>query len=175
MNSKYTVRRATEADLLAIKRILEAGKRKMRANGNMKQWTGNYPSDEILQNDLKRGASHVVLFGPTIVATFVLAIGEDPTYRNIYEGQWLNDILPYGTIHRIASLEGYRGIGHFVFDWSFKQINNLRVDTHRDNTPMRQLLIKEGFTYCGIIYLLNGDERLAYQQIKKQLTYEDID
>lgn len=171
MNSHYTVRRATAADLPAMKLIFEAGKRKMRASGNMKQWTGNYPSDEVLQNDLKRGASHVVMDGPDIVATFVLAIGEDPTYRNIYEGRWLDNVLPYGTIHRIASLEGYRGIGHFVFNWSFRQINNLRVDTHRDNTPMRKLLEKEGFTYCGIIYLMNGDERLAYQQIKKNNYY----
>jgi len=24
--------------------------------------------------------------------------------------------------------------------------------------------MKYGFTYCGIIFLLNGDERLAYQR-----------
>jgi len=24
--------------------------------------------------------------------------------------------------------------------------------------------LKHGFTYCGIIYLLSGDERLAYQK-----------
>ena len=47
-----------------------------------------------------------------------------------------------------------------VLAWSFSQIDNIRIDTHRDNKPMRHLLEKYGFTYCGIIYLLNGDERL---------------
>ena len=42
---------------------------------------------------------------------------------------------------------------------------NLRADTHRDNRIMQHILQKHGFRYCGIIYLLNGDERLAYQKI----------
>ena len=41
---------------------------------------------------------------------------------------------------------------------------NLRIDTHRDNVIMRHVIEHYGFTYCGIIYLLNGDERLAYQK-----------
>jgi len=30
---------------------------------------------------------------------------------------------------------------------------------------MQHNLLKHGFSYCGIIYLLSGDERLAYQRI----------
>ena len=30
---------------------------------------------------------------------------------------------------------------------------------------MQHVIQKHGFTYCGIIYLLSGDERLAYQKI----------
>ncbi len=29
---------------------------------------------------------------------------------------------------------------------------------------MQHNMEKHGFTYCGIIYLLSGDERLAYQK-----------
>ena len=32
---------------------------------------------------------------------------------------------------------------------------------------MQYNLLKHGFTYCGIIYLQSGDERLAYQKIMK--------
>ena len=42
--------------------------------------------------------------------------------------------------------------------------NNIRIDTHRDNKIMRHNIEKHCFTYCGIIYLANGDERLAYQK-----------
>ena len=41
---------------------------------------------------------------------------------------------------------------------------NIRIDTHRDNRIMQHVLEKFGFTYCGIIYLLSGDERLAFQK-----------
>ena len=37
---------------------------------------------------------------------------------------------------------------------------------HRDNHIMQHLLAKHGFSQCGIIHLLNGDERLAYQKVK---------
>ena len=30
---------------------------------------------------------------------------------------------------------------------------------------MQHNIEKYGFTYCGIIYLISGDERLAYQKI----------
>ena len=41
----------------------------------------------------------------------------------------------------------------------------LRIDTHRDNTVMQDLLCKNGFVYCGVIHLAeNGEERLAYQR-----------
>lgn len=32
---------------------------------------------------------------------------------------------------------------------------------------MQHVIEKYGFTYCGIIYLASGDERLAYQLIKE--------
>lgn len=37
--------------------------------------------------------------------------------------------------------------------------------THRDNKPMQHVVEQNGFKYCGIIHLENGDERLAYQRI----------
>lgn len=40
-----------------------------------------------------------------------------------------------------------------------------RVDTHGDNVIMRRCIERAGFVYCGIIYLLNGDPRLAYQKL----------
>ena len=30
---------------------------------------------------------------------------------------------------------------------------------------MRRMLEKNGFVYCGIIYLESGDERVAYERI----------
>ena len=160
------IRKSTIADIPVMQQIFADAKAKMRASGNMLQWTGGYPSDDVLKNDIERGFSYVVEGEDgQIVATFVLAICDDPTYKHIYEGRWLDDDQPYGTIHRIASREGTHGVMTMVLQWAFAQIDNIRVDTHRDNLPMQHLLLKHGFSYCGIIYLLNGDERLAYQKL----------
>lgn len=160
-----TIRLSAETDLPMMQAIFAEAKAKMRKAGNLTQWTGGYPSDDILLQDMRRGFSYIVERDGVPVATFVLAECEDPTYRVIYDGAWLDDILPYGTIHRIASIEGVHGIVDAVIAWSLKRVRSLRVDTHRDNLPMQHILAKNGFSYCGIIYLLDGSPRLAYQKL----------
>ena len=159
------IRSARLSDIPVIQAIIEEAKQKMRSSGNFRQWTEGYPSEEVLRDDIARGFSYVVEAQGCPIATFVLAVCEEPTYKKIYDGQWLDDVLPYGTIHRVGSRAGVHGVLAEVLRWSFGQIGNIRVDTHRDNLPMRHLMEKHGFTYCGIIYLLNGDERLAYQKL----------
>lgn len=46
-----------------------------------------------------------------------------------------------------------------------KEVRSIRVDTHRDNISMQKMLLKNGFKYCGIIYLKDGSERLAYDKL----------
>ncbi len=146
--------------------IFEQAKRIMRKDGNMAQWTGNYPSIDIVTKDIRDGNSYVCLDdNGKIIGTFAFIRGNDPTYTRIYEGEWLEDTLPYGVIHRLASTEDSKGTAAACLGWCYAQIPNLRADTHRDNRILRHILTKHGFRYCGIIYLANGDERLAFQKI----------
>ena len=57
-----------------------------------------------------------------------------------------------------------RGIASKIYDYCYGIINNLRIDTHKDNLPMQHSLEKNGFSHRGIIYILSGDERIAYQK-----------
>lgn len=52
-----------------------------------------------------------------------------------------------------------------ILDYGFSVADNIRIDTHRSNTLMQRALAHAGFSYRGIIFLPNGDERLAYQKI----------
>ena len=38
---------------------------------------------------------------------------------------------------------------------------------NKDNKIMQQALEKHGFEHCGVIYLLNGEPREAYQLVLK--------
>ena len=160
------LRLATREDLPAIERIYEDARLYMRDNGNPNQWNGLHPNGEDAIAGIKEGTSYVCEDGGEVVATFYFKMNaNDPTYHSIYDGEWKSD-TPYAVIHRIAVKHHGRGIIDFCFDECFRMFPNIRIDTHRDNIPMQKCLVRHGFEYCGIIYLMSGDERLAYQKIK---------
>lgn len=162
------IRKTSPAEIETLMDIFEQAKRIMRKAGNMKQWTGNYPSTELVMRDIENGNSYVCLDDTgEIIGTFAFICGNDPTYAQIYEGSWVEDTQPYGVIHRLASTENSKGVAAACLQWCYEQIPNLRADTHRDNHILQHILKKHGFQYCGIIYLANGDERLAFQKTEQ--------
>lgn len=158
------IRNATSKDLETILKIYETARLFMRKNGNASQWINGYPSKELLLSDIQKNELFVIEENQKIHAVFAFIIGKDKTYEKIYEGQWLNN-EKYGTIHRIASDGSKKGVLNECISWAKKQIKNLRGDTHADNIPMQNALKKEGFKYCGIIYIEDGTPRLAYQSL----------
>lgn len=69
----------------------------------------------------------------------------------------------YGVIHRIAVAEHNKGVATYCIQWCLNKFPNIKIDTHKDNIPMQKTILKNGFTYCGIIKKEDGTERLAYQ------------
>ncbi len=158
------IRPATAEDIPAIDKIYENARSFMKENGNPNQWNGEHPNGEDALLGISNGVSYVCEDDGEVVATFYFKTdADDPTYRKIYDGWWKSD-SPYAVIHRIAVKHHGRGIIDFCFSECFKLFPNIRIDTHRDNIPMQKCLKRNGFEYCGIIYLANGDERLAYQK-----------
>ncbi len=157
------IRKSTLDDLDRMMEIYEYAREFMKESGNHNQWIEGYPKKSMLLDDIQKGNSYVCLENNFIVGTFYYEIGDEPTYKEIFEGGWLND-KPYGVIHRIASARGTKGVGSFCMDWCYERLANLRIDTHRDNIPMQKLLEKKGYKKCGIIYVEDGSERIAYQK-----------
>ena len=165
LRSGLSIRKSAPEDIPEMLEIFAAARRFMAGTGNPDQWSEDYPGEELLKSDIASGDSHVILSEGRIVATFVLRPGNDPTYDIIHDGNWPND-LPYATIHRIASRGERKGMLHAAMQYALERYSAIRIDTHRDNTVMRNAIAKEGFTYCGIIHCWNGTERLAYQFTK---------
>lgn len=157
------IRNTTLENLDNVMKIYANARQYMRENGNMNQWVNGYPSMELITKDINNKFSYVCLDDNKIVGTFCFIQGVDPTYINIYEGKWLNED-PYGVIHRIASDRHQKGVASYCLAWCINQCKNIKIDTHRDNIIMQNLLIKNGYTKCGIIYLEDGSERIAYQK-----------
>ena len=104
------------------------------------QWGDNYPSPELLEEDIDTNRLFVYMVNGRMQAVFAFVLGEDPTYKVIEDGQWLNDTLPYGTLHRLASAGESKGIGKAVVEWCLEHCESLRADTHADNKVMQHLL-----------------------------------
>lgn len=160
------IRKATPIDIAAADEIYTQARKFMKESGNPSQWNGSHPNGDDVMIGIEKGVSYVCEDNGEIVATFYFEMNaDDPTYHKIYDGEWKSH-KPYAVIHRIAVKYHGRGIIDFCFNECFKLFPNIRIDTHRDNIPMQKCLSRHGFEYCGIIHLLSGDERLAYQKIK---------
>ena len=158
------VRKTEMRDVAAAEEIYSLARKFMHENGNPNQWI-NRPSKEDLIADIENGCGHVVEDEGEIIGVFFFCLGDDPTYNIIENGKWIDD-SPYGVIHRVAVKYRGQGIVDFIYNYCFNIRQNIRIDTHRDNIPMQKSLLKNGFSYCGIIHLENGDERLAYQKTR---------
>jgi len=161
------IRPAQKSDLPAIEKVYAAARAYMAASGNPHQWGDGHPARSILENDIEKGDLYVCEIGGEIRGSFALLFGADPTYSYIEDGAWPND-LPYATIHRIASDGKVKGIFTRCFEYALSKADEIRIDTHHDNKTMQHVVMKHGFRRCGIIYLANGDPRIAYQYSKEK-------
>lgn len=156
------IRLANVDDYNSLIDIFDLAKQYMRENGNPNQWLASYPGPNFIQEILDNKI--YILEEDKVYATFYLHIGEDPTYHQI-DGGWIRDKRPYTSLHRVASDGSRAGILNEIVLFAKKFGHDIRIDTHRDNKLMQENILRNGFKYCGIIYLENGDERLAYQYI----------
>lgn len=159
------IRHTLITELPKLLEIFAAARKFMKENGNPDQWGDDWPSKEILRQDIEKGQSYVVVNeNNDILATFAYIKGIDPTYIDIKEGKWLSD-EPYGTIHRLASSNIEKDMFSFIVSKITTNGLNMRVDTHANNKFMINALLRNGFIYCGLISPIEGGIRVAYEKI----------
>ncbi len=165
--TKMQIRKAVNEDIKRVVEIFDSARKYMRKNGNNIQWIGEYPSETDVISDIELQRGYVVENDGEVLAYFCYFVGDDPTYHVVYDGEWLND-TPYGVVHRLAVGDQAKGVGTFAVNWCFEQCGNLKLDTHRINTPMINMLTKAGFSKCGIIHCNdeNDPERIAFQKVR---------
>ena len=171
------IRKTTLADLSKVMEIFAYAREQMAAAGNP-QWSNGRPSEETIRADIEAGNSYVLVAEPgeigntecaegavvsCLAGVFTLILGDEPTYALIEDGAWLND-EPYGTLHRIASNGKARGVMQAALAFCESVSPNIRVDTHEKNLAMQHILEKNGYVYCGRIYVDDGTPRRAYQK-----------
>ncbi len=163
-SNSWKIRRAQLEELGKLMELYAQAREFMAAHGNPGQWGTTYPEESLVRRDVEQGNCFVCVAEGRIAAVFYYHLGEDETYQVIEKGHWLND-QPYGVVHRITSDGRTKGMASYCLAWALGQCRNMKIDTHRDNVVMQNLLKKNGFSYCGIIHVEDGSERLAYQKV----------
>lgn len=157
---EFSVRKTKYSDIDRVMAIYDFGRQRMRLSGNSEQWVNGYPSEELIREDIANGNSYVIEYNGRIAGVFTFIIGEEPAYNRI-EGSW-PDNMPYGTIHRIAAAPDSKGIADMALSFCRSFNVNIRIDTHKANTPMLGWINSRAFKHCGTIYVSDGTPREAF-------------
>ena len=164
------IKQANIDNIEEILTIYKEAREYMALNGNKEQWGDNYPPRKLIEEDILAGKCYIA-YDENVCGVFYFAIENDPMYNVIENGEWLND-NPYAVVHRIAVSKNThnKGIAGTCIDYAVEmckaqKIYDLRMDTHRDNQPMQRFLEKKGFEGCGIVFVEDGSERIAYHKI----------
>lgn len=146
--------RANRAQLTNIMDIIEDGRRALNKLG-LNQWQDGYPAIEDIQQDIEKQMSYVLIEDSTIIGTVALDPFGETAYENLFDGQWRFD-MPYLTVHRMAIAEhvAAKGIGtqflkrieEIAIE---KNIPQIRLDTHEENTVMQRVALKNDYVYAG--------------------------
>ncbi|MBN7575950.1 GNAT family N-acetyltransferase [Clostridium sp. 2-1] len=162
-------RKALETDINDIMNIIKQAQAYFKEQG-IDQWQNNYPNPETIRNDIANKHSYILLKDNNIVATAAVSFDGEKTYDSIYEGEWITN-SQYAVIHRIAVDNTYKGLGlsskiiKNVEELCLsKGVHSIKIDTHEENISMQRLLKKNKFQYCGVIYLEDGNKRIAFER-----------
>lgn len=162
---------ARPADCQRVCTLLKHGQAQLKALG-VDQWQGDFPVRSDVMGSILNGETYFLLKAGRAepVGTVRMLRVDDPTYAVIRGGAWLSDGR-YATLHKIATAQDARGqgVGRQIFLEAERMamaegFDSLRVDTHEQNRPMRSLIERLGFAYCGVIQIADGTDRVAYEK-----------
>ncbi len=173
MNQEIIFRRAAEADMPELMRLVREAQAFMRGLG-IDQWQDGYPEPETLMEDIRVGRLYVLAEGNAVRAMAALLLTEEPVYASI-DGAWRTpDGAKYLTLHRMATDDAARGrevaarmLAEAERIARENDCASVRADTHPGNVAMRRFLQKHGFEYCGVVYYdIKGGtpDRVAYEK-----------
>jgi GNAT superfamily N-acetyltransferase len=170
----------TEIKLVTLKefnqayQIVEDG-RKLLKESNSRQWQYGHPTKELVMNEIKSQKLRGIYVDGVLALIAAFSLIPDPSYTKIINGKWLTNTNKYLTIHTLSVKKEYckLGLSKLIFEEAYKvaKENNLisvRADTYKMNRIVQHIFSKEGFQYCGIIYLVDetiADDRYAYEKV----------
>ncbi len=164
--SEYSFTKIDMNNFEEVKPLYKKAIEFMHSFGNTTQWTDDESFFDEIRFALNSGSSYKMTNKDgEIVCVFALFKGPDPMYGKIVRGSWIDE-KPYYSIHKLASTFTTHGLFKEVLYFAFNFTDTIRIDTHKDNVPMKKAIIRNGFDYCGVVFAPDGTERVVFQKSK---------
>lgn len=155
-------------DVSTIMRFINDAKAFLKVQ-EIDQWQNGYPNAESIAVDIEKESGYLLTEGGMPIGYLYLGFDGEPTYQTI-KGEWKRN-ESYAVIHRLAISAAFRGQGLASAAFKLAErlvrergIGSIRVDTGEANQRMQHLITKNGFEYCGVVNVSDG-ERLAYEKV----------
>ena len=137
------LQKATTAHKKRIMELIDEAKAFLKASG-VDQWQDGYPDDKDIDKDIARSIGYVLEEKGHIIGYSAIDMAVDNTQK----GKGLAQAM-FREVENLAKEQ---------------DIHTIRIDTDEDNTIMRHILEKQGYTYCGTIWFANSI-KIAFQKI----------
>lgn len=168
MTQEIKLRKAEIEDRDLIWEIIQQAIERRRIDGST-QWQNGYPNLDTIESDIAKNFGYVLTVDGEIAVYAALIFNDEPAYSTI-EGAWLSD-GEFVVVHRVAVHEKFAGQGlakklfdHIEIFTKENGVQSVKVDTNYDNIAMLKILEKQGYSYCGEVFL-SGGMRKAFEKI----------
>lgn len=159
---------AQKENILTVMRLMNDAKAFLKEQG-IDQWQNGYPNEESIAADIEAAGGYLLTEGGMTVGYLYLGFDGEPTYQTI-AGNW-KTAGSYAVIHRLTISAAFRGQGLASAAFKLAErlvkergVGSIRVDTGEANKRMQHVVTKNGFEYCGVVRVSDG-ERLAYEKV----------
>lgn len=142
------------------------------------QWTNNYPTRDIIENDLRQGVLHLLKEGSEIIGAINLSEEQEKEYQSI---QWKFTRGKILVIHRLVICPQHQRQGYasklmdFAEDFAReKDYSSIRLDAYSDNQGVLGFYKKREYFIRGEVYFPEREHPFFCME-KEVDTYEGDD
>ncbi|MDO5718648.1 MAG: GNAT family N-acetyltransferase [Tissierellia bacterium] len=163
------IKLAEKGNLDRIVKIIEDGKEALRDMG-INQWQDGYPDRDVLAADIDNQELYIYLEDGEIISVMTLLTDYDNAYDTLVGGEWKGKT--YIAVHRLSVAREHKGkgiskkmISYAIEKASEMGLDSIRIDTHMENTVVKNISDSFGFEYKGVIEFDEGGKGIAYEKM----------
>lgn len=160
------IRKATIGDIESIMGIVRSAQQALCELG-IDQWQDGYPRIEDINEDIRQGVGYIVTNGDYVLGYAAIVLAGEPAYEQIAD-KWQTN-KRYVVVHRLCvdssvrrqgiALQLMQHAAHLALRAGYSAF---RIDTHKGNIRMLDMMQRLGFSHVGKIVYESG-EREAYE------------